>query len=133
MTHEISLKTRYSETAQDGIIHHSSYVIYYETARIEYLTSKGYNINEMENRSILCPVVSMQAYYLKPLRSLEEIEVRVSVHSYSKVRFEILHEIFKDGQKMAYAISSHCFINANFKPLPIPNELLDSFRQEIKK
>ena len=133
MAISLRLKTRYVETAQDGIIHHSSYVIYYETARIEYLASKGYDIHDMESKSILCPVVSMQAYYLKPLRSLEEIEVRVSVHSYSKVRFEILHEIFKEGQKMAYAISSHCFINANFKPLPIPKELIDSFRQEMKK
>ena len=131
MSISVPIKTRYVETAQDGIVHHSSYVIYYEIARIEYLASKGYDINEMEQRSILCPVVSLQATYLRPLRSLEDIEVRVRVRSYSKVRFEILHEIFKDGHKIAYAITSHCFINSDFKPQPIPADLVASFAKDL--
>ncbi len=127
----LSIKTRYVETAQDGIIHHSSYIIYYETARIAYLASKGYDINQMERASILCPVVTIDAHYLKPLRSLEDIEVRVSIHSATKVRFEILHEIYKEGQRMAYAITSHCFINAAFKPIAIPKPLFHSFTIDL--
>lgn len=131
MSFEYPIRTRYVETAQDAIIHHSSYIVYYETARIEYLKSKGFDINEMEKRSILCPVVTIDAHYLKPLRSLENINVRVRVHSASRVRFTILHEIYKDGEKMAYAISSHCFINAAFKPIPIPEALLQEFKKEL--
>lgn len=126
------IRTRYVETAQDGIIHHSSYIIYYETARIEYLKSKGFDINAMEQEGMLCPVVSIDAHYLKPLRSLENIDVRVSIHSASKVRFRILHEIFRCDEKMAYAITSHCFINQDFKPIAIPQLLFESFSKELQ-
>ena len=132
MVFSLPIKTRYVETAQDGIIHHSSYVIYYETARIEFLKHKGFDINEMERKSILCPVVSLDAHYLKPLRSLEDIRVRVSVHSSSRVRFQIMHEIFKGEEKMAFAITTHCFINAAVRPISIPTELLQSFRKDLE-
>jgi len=128
---ELNIKTRYAETAQDGIIHHSSYIIYYETARIEYLKSKGININDLEKESILCPVVSLEAHYLKPLISQQEILVKVRLDSFSKVRFKILHEIFKEEEKCAYAITSHCFIDGNFKPIPIPAKLLNCFKLEL--
>ena len=132
MVFSFPIKTRYVETAQDGIIHHSSYVIYYETARIEFLKHKGFDINEMEKQSILSPVVSLDAQYLKPLRSLEQIKVQVSVHSCSRVRFQILHEIYKGEEKMAFAITTHCFINAAFRPISIPAELLQSFRKDVE-
>ena len=125
------IKTRYVETAQDGIIHHSSYIIYYETARIEYLSSRGFDINELEKQQIMCPVVSLDAHYLKPLRSLEEIKVKVCVKSFSKVKFELLHEIYKDDQKCAFCITSHCFINASFKPQPIPKKLFEAFSKDL--
>lgn len=126
------IKTRYVETAQDQIIHHSSYIVYYETARIEYLASKGVDISAMERAGILCPVVSLDAHYLKPLRSLENIEVRVSIDFVSKVRFKILHEIFKESEKYAFAITTHCFINTDFKPVAIPKDLYISFESELK-
>lgn len=131
MGFEYLMRTRYVETAQDAIIHHSSYIVYYETARIEYLKSKGFDINEMEKKSVLCPVVTIDAHYLKPLRSLENIVVRVRVHSASRVRFHILHEIYRGEEKMAYAITSHCFINEAFKPIPIPKALLEEFNKEL--
>ena len=133
MVFSIPIKTRYVETAQDGIIHHSSYVIYYEMARIEFLRDKGYDINAMERESILCPVVSLDAHYLKPLRSLEDIQVRVSIHSASRVRFQIMHEIFKSEEKVAFAITTHCFINGAFRPIPIPTDLLQSFRKDLEQ
>ncbi|MCX6988887.1 MAG: thioesterase family protein [Chlamydiae bacterium] len=124
------LTTRYVETAQDGIIHHSSYIIYYEAARIAYLSSLGFDINNMEQEMILCPVVSLEAHYIKPLRSLEDIVVEVEVDSFSKVRFRIAHQIYRRGEKIAYAISSHCFINNEFKPIPIPAQLIVSFNAD---
>ncbi len=129
----LPLQTRYVETAQDGIIHHTSYIVYYETARIEYLKSKGFDINAMEKEGILCPVVSIDAHYIRPLKSLEAIDVNVSIYSATRVRFKVLHEIYREGIKVAFAITTHCFINQDFKPIPIPDQLYLSFQLEIKK
>lgn len=133
MIFEYPIRTRYAETGQDGIIHHSSYVVYLETARIEYFQSKGFDINEMERQGILCPAVELSLCYIKPLRSLENIMVKISVYSCSKVRFQILHEIFRAGEKVAYGITTHCFINASFKPIKIPDLLAEAFMSDKQK
>lgn len=126
-----TLQTRYAETAQDGIVHHSSYVIYYEAARIAYLQDKGYDITSMEKEGILCPVVKLQAEYLRPLLSLEQVIVKVRVKQAGKVRFSILHEIFKGQLKIAFAVTEHCFIDRRFKPQPIPLPLQKAFLDEL--
>ena len=41
MAFQYTIQTRYSETAQDGIIHHPSYAVYFEIARIEFFKSIG--------------------------------------------------------------------------------------------
>jgi acyl-CoA thioester hydrolase len=129
MSIEYPIKTRYAETGQDGIIHHSSYILYFEAARIEFLSSLGFDINFMETQGIFCPVVSIDAHYVKPLRSLQDITVKVSIYHFSKVRFQIMHEIFFQGDKMAYALSHHCFINSHFKPIAIPSSLAKKFKE----
>jgi acyl-CoA thioester hydrolase len=125
---KLGMRTRYSETGQDGIIHHSSYVIYLEEARVEFFKSIGCNINELEKQKIFCPVVDLAVKYLKPLYSLEEIEVQVSLQSFSKVRFILEYQILREGSCVATGTTSHCFTNGAFKPIPIPPELLKGLR-----
>lgn len=131
MTFRYPTRTRYSETAQDGIIHHPSYVIYFEIARIEFMRSLGCNINELEKQKILCPVVDLAVKYHKPLYSSEDIEIQVSIDSFTKVRFTLKYVILKDNVQVTTGTTSHCFINEAFKPIPIPQNLLHSFEKLI--
>jgi acyl-CoA thioester hydrolase len=127
MSFEHTIQTRYSETAQDGIIHHPSYLVYLEVARIEFFKSMGLVINEMEKKGIFCPVVDLSLKYLKPLYSLEGISVEVSVASFSKVRFVLNYRILRKGVCVTTGTTSHCFANASLKPIRIPKEILEHF------
>jgi acyl-CoA thioester hydrolase len=129
MSFQHTIRTRYVETGQDGIIHHSSFVVYLEVARIEFFKSMGCDINFLEQKKIFCPVIDLSVQYLKPLRSLEDIIVSVSVGSYSKVRFSLNYEILKDRVKVATATVSHCILNEMFKPIPLPEDFLVHFKK----
>lgn len=129
---KVGMRTRYSETGQDGIIHHSSYVIYLEEARVEFFKSIGCDINAFEKQKIFCPVVDLVVKYHKPLLSLEEIVVQVSVQSFSKVRFVLEYQILREESCVATGTTSHCFTNELFKPIPIPLELLQAFEKNRK-
>ncbi len=124
--------TRYSETAQDGIIHHSSYVIYLEVARIEFFKGIGCDINALEKRKIFCPVVDLSLKFIKPLYSLEKIEVAIEIESSSKVRFSLKYQILRDNECVASATSSHCFVNEHFKPIAIPQEYFNQLTTRLK-
>ncbi len=127
MAFQHTIQTRYSETAQDGIVHHPAYLVYFEIARIEFFNSVGLVINEMEKKGLFCPVVNLSIKYLKPLRSLEEIMVEVSVASFSKVRFSLNYRIVCKGISVTTGTTTHCFTNASFKPIRIPKELQETF------
>ncbi|MBS0623477.1 MAG: acyl-CoA thioesterase [Verrucomicrobia bacterium] len=129
MKFRYALRTRYSDTAQDGIIHHPSFVIFLEVARIEFFKSLGCDINDLERQKILCPVVELSVQYLKPLYSLEDILVEVEVDVFSKVRFSLKYQIFREQQCVAKASTTHCFLNSSFKPIAIPEKLLFEFKQ----
>ncbi len=120
MTFFKKIETRYNETAQDIIVHHSSYVVYLEVARIAFLKDRGCDINALEKEKIFCPVASITLEYLKPLYSQEEIKVEVSVESMTKVRFTLSYRILREEQLIATGKTSHCFTNALFKPIRIP-------------
>ncbi len=115
--------TRYADTAQDGIIHHPSYVVYLEEARIAFFRSLGCDVNELEKAKKFCIVTELSVKYLKSLHSGEEIEVHVSLDSCSKVRFQLKYEIFRQKERMTTATTTHCFLNEDFKPIPILNEI----------
>ncbi|MCH9628184.1 MAG: putative esterase [Chlamydiales bacterium] len=123
MTFNLPLHTRYSETAQDGIIHHSSYAAYFEEARIAYFKTIGCTINELEKQQIYCIVADLSIKYLKPLYSDEEIVIHVSLENASKVRFRLSYKILRGNECTTEALSTHCFLNAAFKPIPIPKTL----------
>jgi acyl-CoA thioester hydrolase len=122
------LQTRYSETGQDGIIHHSAFVVYLEVARIDFLKTLGCDINELEKNKIFCPVIDLSLKYLKPLHSLEDITIAVSVQNFTKVRFTLSYEILREEVCVANGMVSHCFLNEKFKPIAIPQKLLNQFR-----
>lgn len=124
MSFQHRIQTRYAETGQDGIIHHSSYVVYLEEARIEFFKSLRCHINLLEQEKIFCPVVDLSVQYLKPLHSLEEIFVEVTVEKFSRVRLCLNYRILRNKVCIAQASTSHCFVNALFKPIAIPQDFL---------
>lgn len=129
MPFEYPIRTRYVETGQDGIIHHSSYVVYLEVARIEFLKTIGFDVNELEKMKIYCPVVDLSLKYLKPLYSLEDIVVQVHAGTFSKVRFSLTYHILRQGECVTRGEVSHCFLNESFKPIPLPHAFVEQFKR----
>ncbi|MBS0629163.1 MAG: acyl-CoA thioesterase [Verrucomicrobia bacterium] len=126
MVFHYPIRTRYSETGQDGIIHHSAYVVYLEVARVEFFKKMGLDINELEKEGMLCPVVDLSLKYQKPLYSLEDIVVEVTIGEVSKVKFSLNYRVMKGDACAATATVSHCIIDRSFKPIAIPKKFLES-------
>lgn len=76
-----------------------------------------------------CPVVDLSLKYLKPLRSLEDIDVEVSIGEFSKVKFCLNYQILKGETCVATGSVSHCFLNESFKSIPIPSPFLNQLKR----
>lgn len=61
-----------------GIVHHSNYVRYYETARTEMLREFGTTYQEMEREGVMLPVLDVQSHYITPAYDDDLLTVRVT-------------------------------------------------------
>ncbi|MFY7842812.1 MAG: acyl-CoA thioesterase [Rhabdochlamydiaceae bacterium] len=121
------IKTRYVETGQDGIIHHSSFVIYLEEARVDFFQSMGVCINALEAEGVFCPVVHLSLDYLKTVKFSDVLIVKTSLKSFEAVKFYLDYQIFREQEAVCRAYSKHCFLNKAFKPIPIPKLIRAQF------
>lgn len=111
----------YYETDQMAIVHHANYIRWLEEARLDYLRQLGIDIQALEQRGILIPVVDVQCHYLHPLCFGDTVEITPLITDYSGVRLYVQYEIrlLSSGTLAATAASCHCFMDKNHRPVSI--------------
>lgn len=77
-----------------GIVHHSNYIVYYETARTELMRSLGLSYAEMEARGVMMPILDVQSHYMRPAQYDDVLTVRVTMPEMPMARIRFEYEIF---------------------------------------
>ena len=120
------IKTRYVESDQMGIIHHSNYLIYMEQARLDWLDVLGFSYAKMESQKVLLPVYQIDIKYKKPIKFGEEITVKTILKDIPTTRVLFEYEIINfKGDICATADLTLVFTDGNtFRPTkPLPDFL----------
>ena len=99
------LKVRDYECDMQGIVNNAVYQNYLETARHEFLHSRGLSFAELTRQGIIIVVIRAEIDYRQPLRAEDEaiISVAVSQHSRLKMLFDQTIIRASDGQLMLEA------------------------------
>lgn len=66
---------RYAETDAMGIVHHASYIVYFEEGRSSYARQRGSDYASFERSGHYLAVTEVNARYIKPARYDERITV----------------------------------------------------------
>ncbi len=87
-THE--LRVRFGETDLMGIVHHASYLTYFEAGRVEWLRRRGVTYAAWADRGMHLPVVEVGIRYRAPARfdELITIETRLTELRSVSLRFD---------------------------------------------
>lgn len=130
-------KVNYYETDKMGITHHSNYIRFMEEARMNFLSEIGYPMTRLEAEGITSPVVSVNCEYKHPTTYSDEIEIEVTLTQYTGVKL-LLSYVMKNsntGVIVAIASSSHCFIDANGRPIAVKKHFpdFDSVLRKVQK
>lgn len=114
-------RVQYYETDKMGITHHSNYIRFMEEARMHFLTALGYPMTRLEAEGITSPVVSVQCDYKKTTTYDDVLAIGVVVEAYSGVKLTLSYEMTRadTGELVATATSSHCFLNAQGRPIAL--------------
>ncbi|WOI24163.1 acyl-CoA thioesterase [Nonlabens ulvanivorans] len=122
------ITTRYAESDQMGIIHHSNYLIYMEQARLDWLDTLGFSYKLMEENKVLLPVYQIDIKYKSPMKFGEEITVKTTLKKPPTTRVEFEYEIVNQhGVICATADLTLVFTNAaNFRPMKPLSDFLEA-------
>ena len=94
--YEFSLRVRYAETDQMGVVYHGNYAQYFEMGRVEWLRNLGISYKWMEENGVMLPVVSLQMNYKKPARYDDLLHVKTILKSQTSVKIEFDYEIYNE-------------------------------------
>ena len=110
-------KAQYYETDQMGVIHHSNYIRWMESARIDYLEQLGISYSQMEQEGVVSPVVEISGRYRSMVHFGDTVEIQVQIEKYNGVKPTIPYEITDKGtgELKFTGTSSHCFIDREGK------------------
>ena len=125
-----TLRTRYAETDQMGVVYYGNYPQYLELGRVEWLRAIGLTYKEMEAEGIMMPVVSLQIQYKKPALYDELITIRTKLKDLPSTKIEFDYEILNEkGELLSTANTILVFVDAKtFRPVCCPEKVLDLIR-----
>ena len=90
---DITLRVRYKETDQMGVVHHSNYPVYYEYARTELLRERGFTYKGIEESGVMMPVREVGMKFLSPAKYDDLLTIRNFMHEIKGARVRFDHEI----------------------------------------
>jgi len=124
---DYTLRTRYAETDQMGVVYYGNYPQYLELGRVEWLRAIGLTYKEMEAEGIMMPVVSLQIQYKKPALYDELITIRTKLKDLPSTKIEFNYEILNEkGELLSTANTILVFVDAKtFRPVRCPEKVLD--------
>ena len=120
-------KVQYYETDQMGIVHHSNYIRWFEAATTDFMEQIGLGYEQLEERGILSPVLSVEADYLRMVHFGEIVTIETYIKEYNGIKLTVGYEIFSDRTDMVHCrgTSKHCFINRDGRPLSLKQACIE--------
>ena len=122
----IKIKVRYCETDQMGLVHHGSYINYFEEARISWISNLGLSYNEMEKSGIILPVSKLNVSYLRPAYFDDNLEVNVELAELPTSRLIFNYTIKNKDEVVVKGTTVLAFLNKESKnPVRCPDYMLE--------
>ena len=122
----IKIKVRYCETDQMGLVHHGSYINYFEEARISWISNLGFSYSEMEKSGIILPVSKLNVSYLRPAYFDDDLVVNVELAELPTSRLIFNYTIKNKDEVVVTGTTVLAFLNKETnKPVRCPDYMLE--------
>jgi acyl-CoA thioester hydrolase len=121
---ESTLRVRYAETDQMGVVYYANYLIWMEVGRGEFCRAQGINYRDMEESDgILLVVAEANCRYLAPARYDDEVRIVTSLAETTPRMARFDYELFNQtGTRLAVGFTKHVFCGRDVRPTKLPEK-----------
>lgn len=131
---EVTIRVRYAETDQMGVVYHANHFVWFEVGRVEFFRQLGFSYKDMElQHGCHIAVVDARCRYKAPARYDDEVVVRTQLKNARESMVHFGYELVRaaDGLLLAEGETMHVVIDREMKKTPIPEKYMRIFKTAI--
>ena len=127
---QTTVRTRYAETDQMGVVYYGNYPQYFEVGRVETLRALGITYRNMEEEGIMLPVLKLEIKYLKPALYDDELNIKTFLKEMPSTRITFHHEIYNSkGDLLTTGLVQLVFVDATTRrPTRCPENVISTLQ-----
>lgn len=117
-----TVRVRYADTDQMGVVYHSNFLVYFEVGRTDYFRQFGFTYRELEKENVFMPVTESYCKHFSSAEYDDELMIVTRLEMISRLKFKFMYEVIRknDEKRMAEGFTIHVPINGEGKPCRIP-------------
>jgi acyl-CoA thioester hydrolase len=123
----IDLDVRFAETDLMGVVHHASYIVWFEVGRVAWMGAAGMPYTEIAASGHHFAVTGIQASYRASVRFGDVVRIftRLAELRSRQVKFAYEVRIVRDETLVATGVSEHICVDLEGRMAKIPNFVAD--------
>jgi acyl-CoA thioester hydrolase len=92
------IRVRFGETDLMGIVHHGTYISYFEVGRVEYMRRRGLNYTSWTEMGFHLPVVEAYVRYRRSVRFDELVVIETRLTELARVRVRFAYRLLRPSE-----------------------------------
>lgn len=128
--YETTVRVRYAETDQMGVIYHANFFVWFEVGRVELLREMGVPYRQMEEEDD-CHIVVVEAKceFKRPARYDDLLRIRTRVAETRTRLMRFAYEVLNDatGELLATGETTHVICDHAGRPKSLPEKYRQLF------
>jgi acyl-CoA thioester hydrolase len=123
--HDTTVRVRYAETDQMGVVYHANYLVWFEVGRVELMRALGVEYKKMETEDD-CHIVVADAHcrYERSARYDEVVRIRTHIAESRNRIVKFAYQVFRDtdSELLATGETTHIICGSHGRPKLLPQK-----------
>ncbi len=125
----ISLRVRFGETDLMGIVHHASYLGYFEAARVEWLRRRNVTYRDWAARGVHLPVVDANLRYRAPAHFDDLLAIETRLSELRGVSMRFAYRILRGRTLLTEGSTRLAMVDAKHQLMKLEKWMIEILRQ----
>jgi acyl-CoA thioester hydrolase len=123
----VDVEVRFAETDLMGIVHHASYIVWFEIGRVAWMKAAGMPYTEIADSGHHFAVTAIQAAYRTPARFGDTVRIHTWLARLRSRQIEFAYELrnLANNALLATGVSEHICVDLEGRMAKIPQTIVD--------
>lgn len=119
---ECEFHVRYAETDAMGVVHHATYLVYFEEGRSQYMRARGLDYAVLERNGFRLPVTEVGVRYVGGLSYGQKVRIRTWIDEDRSRRVRFAYEVVDagSGDSLVTGFTEHIWTDGGGRVLRAP-------------